>query len=296
MRAKLVVIALAALTWTPPASAQDWKTEPTKFWEIAHGGRVDRLPNGCTAHVGNSEVTIDTTDGIETLSADAALTLMTDGRLFLVLGGDLLDLSAGTRDVNLAFATRQGDQATALAVFQVPLALDRDLKVAFDVPTDARSALANSQGFVIQELSGDSVPIWYEDSAEPSANLQPTLALLERCANELERTDSGSGEPAVVQPKLETPIAEMIGRHDYPATALRAGWERRSVVMLTISAKGLVSDCDSQDWKTRADVVLDTHTCNLLSKRARFIPAIDAKGLPTQGSANLAISWKIPTD
>jgi protein TonB len=41
---------------------------------------------------------------------------------------------------------------------------------------------------------------------------------------------------------------------------------------------------------------LDSTTCSLVQRRARFTPATDGEGQPTSGSYNGRVRWQIPKD
>ena len=67
---------------------------------------------------------------------------------------------------------------------------------------------------------------------------------------------------------------------DYPPEALRHHWEGDVIADLTISAEGRVTGCKIA--QTSGHQVLDDATCEIVMKRARFKPALDANGKPTE--------------
>lgn len=79
---------------------------------------------------------------------------------------------------------------------------------------------------------------------------------------------------------------------DYPAEALRNGWEGTTGFRLTIDPSGRVARCDISQSSGHA--VLDEATCRLLIRHASFRPARDASGAPATDSYNGRVSWRMP--
>ena len=79
---------------------------------------------------------------------------------------------------------------------------------------------------------------------------------------------------------------------DYPKEAVRRGWEGTVIVDVAISAKGQVIAC--RVAQSSGHDVLDQKTCEIMKKRARFIPARDANGKPVGDVARVPpIIWKL---
>lgn len=99
-----------------------------------------------------------------------------------------------------------------------------------------------------------------------------------------------------------TPIGPMplgsqgnwVTTEDYPSRALR--YEEQSVVgfQLHVDPTGVPTSCKVVE--TSKSDALDTKTCNLLMERARFAPALDDAGNPTEGSYRNSVRWTIPED
>ncbi|WP_366943593.1 energy transducer TonB [Parasphingopyxis sp.] len=83
-----------------------------------------------------------------------------------------------------------------------------------------------------------------------------------------------------------------ITNRDYPAESIRAGESGRVSYRLTIGENGRVSGCDitQSSGYTR----LDEATCQLISERGRFQPALDADGVPTEGPYGASMTWTLP--
>lgn len=98
-----------------------------------------------------------------------------------------------------------------------------------------------------------------------------------------------------VQPKAAAPRGNpgsWANTNDYPSRALRE--EREGVTRFTVSVgpDGRVTSCQITGSSGHND--LDSTTCNLIQRRARFTPATDGEGQPTTGSWSSAVRWEIP--
>ncbi|MEZ0244273.1 MAG: energy transducer TonB [Sphingomonas sp.] len=114
-------------------------------------------------------------------------------------------------------------------------------------------------------------------------------SLRHRCAVELGRVDRGSGKPVATPARLREPPVD---DNDYPPAALRAEDQGVTIIRVTVSAKGLVSACTIH--ASSGSAMLDQTACGLMSRRARYMPALDAAGQPTQDEFLLPFRWEIP--
>ncbi len=154
-------------------------------------------------------------------------------------------------------------------------------------------ALATGE-FMTQMETATSVRIDGPDGKVVSLEMTGTAAALvelRRCMTELIKLDTGTGQPATVKPVAKN-LASVVGADDYPAAALRSEASGRTSVALTISAHGLVSDCSVT--ASSGNVDLDTATCRLMQRRARFTPATDAAGKATGARYETSVNWQIP--
>ena len=85
-----------------------------------------------------------------------------------------------------------------------------------------------------------------------------------------------------------------INSNSYPEIALRNGWQGKVVIALKINRWGVVADCTVQE--SSGYKLLDEATCAALANRARFDPATDAKGEPTDGIYLFPVNWSLPED
>ena len=81
---------------------------------------------------------------------------------------------------------------------------------------------------------------------------------------------------------------------DYPQSALRNEEQGSTSVSLTIGANGRVSGC-SVTWSSGSSS-LDSTTCSILTRRARFTPAKDQAGNPIGDTTRTTVRWVLPAD
>ncbi len=73
---------------------------------------------------------------------------------------------------------------------------------------------------------------------------------------------------------------------------MNAGAEGTVQVSLSISADGRVAGCNVT--RSSGNSALDSQTCNILKRRAKFTPARDSNGNPTSDTYNPpAITWRL---
>lgn len=100
-----------------------------------------------------------------------------------------------------------------------------------------------------------------------------------------QRKPPSEAQPRGIQANWVTP-------GDYPSAALREGRGGRVGYSLQVGTDGRVTKCTITSSSGHAD--LDTATCELLQRRARFDPAIGKDSNPTVGSWTQTVNWTIP--
>jgi TonB family protein len=85
-----------------------------------------------------------------------------------------------------------------------------------------------------------------------------------------------------------------VNSNDYPSQALRSETEGLTGFQLTIGTDGKVSNCHVT--QSSGDATLDLATCTIVTRRARFQPALDDAGKPTIGTYRNRVRWQIPVD
>lgn len=79
---------------------------------------------------------------------------------------------------------------------------------------------------------------------------------------------------------------------DYPASAQAAGAEGTARAQLTIGADGRVASCNIT--QSTGNGALDSATCNILRRRAKFVPARDSNGNATTDTITTpSIVWRL---
>ena len=82
--------------------------------------------------------------------------------------------------------------------------------------------------------------------------------------------------------------------NDYPTSAMREGKQGTTGFRVSVGPDGRVADCSVT--RSSGSSELDDTTCKLITRRARFTPAIDGDGKPTTGSFSSSVRWQIPKE
>lgn len=117
----------------------------------------------------------------------------------------------------------------------------------------------------------------------------PALAQAVNAAPELPR-----GAGVVVRAKPMAEPSTWVVKDDYPAAAKRAGQEGRVYFTLVVGTEGRATCCTVSESSGSAS--LDTATCTLLMRRARFVSAADKKRTPVPDRWAGTIDWKLTPD
>jgi TonB family protein len=81
---------------------------------------------------------------------------------------------------------------------------------------------------------------------------------------------------------------------DYPEEAIRNNEQGTVAFRLDVASDGKPRGCSV--LSSSGSATLDATTCRIMTERARFQPARDAKGKPTADQVTARISWRMPTD
>lgn len=134
--------------------------------------------------------------------------------------------------------------------------------------------------------------------APPTIQTQPTIpppAPIQRVVPPPAPPAPVAPPPPRVQPKAAEPRGNpgsWANSNDYPSRALREEREGVTRFSVSIGPDGRVTSCQVTGSSGHPD--LDSTTCNLIQRRARFRPATDGNGDPTTGSWSSAVRWEIP--
>lgn len=87
-------------------------------------------------------------------------------------------------------------------------------------------------------------------------------------------------------------LRTLFSSDDYPASAQASGAEGTAQAQLTIGPDGRVVACNI--IRSAGNSALDSATCNILRRRAKFTPARDSNGNPTTDTMTTpAIVWRL---
>ena len=88
------------------------------------------------------------------------------------------------------------------------------------------------------------------------------------------------------------PLVELISPEDYPVDAIIRNAEGRTRFQLAIDEKGAPYGC--RILESAREPSLDRATCDIFMARAKFQPAIDAKGQPVPDTYANVVDWRLP--
>ena len=97
---------------------------------------------------------------------------------------------------------------------------------------------------------------------------------------------------AAVGPQPANNAAGWITTDDYPRRDLMRGNEGTVRYRLVVASNGRVETCEITQGSGHSG--LDAETCRLLSRRARFDPAMDTSGSQVVGTFTGMVTWQIP--
>ena len=88
------------------------------------------------------------------------------------------------------------------------------------------------------------------------------------------------------------PVQAYIARDDYPASALAQRAHGWVAFTLRVGVDGRVHQCAVTS--SSGSSALDSTTCSIMRRRARFTPAIDSTGNPAPWTASGEVEWRLP--
>jgi protein TonB len=87
-------------------------------------------------------------------------------------------------------------------------------------------------------------------------------------------------------------LRSLFSADDYPAAAQSAGAEGTVQATLTIGPDGRIAACNVT--RSSGNSSLDSATCNILRRRAKYVPARDSNGQPTTDTVSTPpIVWRL---
>jgi protein TonB len=226
-----------------------------------------------------------------------------------------------------ASANRRPNSAALLGALGIPGAVGALLVVGLAVSVVTTEPEPRLKGFTVKPIPIPPPPPPPEPAEPQPAN--PRTATASKVTDLPPRTDMlpvdlGKSEPVTVLPGLGDTLGTGTGEITFPqptpsATAspfkpvgasprnnparwvtdrdysprwVREGLAGQASFRLTIDAEGRIAGCSIT--RSTGHPALDTATCALVSKRARFEAARDSSGRAVAGSYTGTITWQIP--
>jgi protein TonB len=104
---------------------------------------------------------------------------------------------------------------------------------------------------------------------------------------------SSPPEAKKVEPaRAKANLGSYVSDDDYPTSAIRAEEQGTTRFRLTIGSDGRVTNCIVTG--SSGSTALDSTTCRLMQRRARFTPARDSSGAPAGDVVSNSIRWVLP--
>jgi periplasmic protein TonB len=99
--------------------------------------------------------------------------------------------------------------------------------------------------------------------------------------------------PRIVRrPQQRASAQSYVSPADYPAAAFGTGAHGTVGFTLAIGENGRVIGCAIT--RSSGSALLDSVTCSIMRRRAKFTPAVDSNGNPTAATIEQEVQWKAP--
>lgn len=125
------------------------------------------------------------------------------------------------------------------------------------------------------------------------SGMAPLLRTMEACVSSLRlvwNVTDPKGSQSKLQRRATANLAVLFSNEDYPAVAIDEGQSGAVEFALLIDEAGKVADCTVIGTSGAAS--LDSQTCGVLKRRAKFKPAAGADGKPAKDAVIGRIRWK----
>jgi protein TonB len=92
--------------------------------------------------------------------------------------------------------------------------------------------------------------------------------------------------------RAKADLLRIFSTDDYPMEAIRREEQGTTAYRLTVSRRGRVTGCEITS--SSGSSALDSQTCRILTRRARFEPARDVQGKRIADTYSGRIRWELP--
>jgi hypothetical protein len=133
----------------------------------------------------------------------------------------------------------------------------------------------------------------YDDSFALS-DLPGLVAELDKCVMDLQQFwNVGDRYKSRIAKAAEPvqPLEHLFAAADHPAIALVQDQRGSATMTFLVSERGEIADCTVDS--TSGIAVLDTMSCYVISRRARFQPALGPDGKPVRSAHTSTVVWRI---
>lgn len=240
---------------------------PPRAWQVDWGQyycSMIRRPD----QSGTFATAIITTPGGDTTQ----IFLIPQGSAALPRGLSSVVLMPGGRSFEISSRSEQRGRRTVVAITGLPY--------------DFRDALADAGE--LQLKAGGEIR-----ARIPLAEVRAAVAAHRRCTAEVSR-EWGIDEAALAALQQRPTSTNVFGLQadDYPPAALRTATQGRVIVRIAVSVEGRATECATV--ATSGSRAIDARTCEVILRRARFRPALDAAGHPVAVRTVSTVTWLIP--
>jgi len=258
-----ILLLAAALPATAPLT-------PAGKWEVEYGKDMCVLSRAYGDEKGGAILALRPYP----MSSQSEIVVITSGRSAEVAGGKAeVALLPGMHSTQGTYSRYQ--------LVKSPRSLST-LLMNEDALADVRTSTALSIRLGTRESYTFAIPA-----------IASAMRALEACQADLLKTwgiDPAERAEVITPPKANP--ASFFGPDAYPAAALRAGQQGRTIAVAVIDKKGTVKTCIVA--ATSGSPTLDRATCDVLTQRGRFSPGLDKDGNAVSAHVVVPVKWVLP--
>ncbi len=129
------------------------------------------------------------------------------------------------------------------------------------------------------------------------SQMAPLLKIMDKCVTDLrnywniDEQLNSFVEQTGVRTASDRRLSGLFNSEDYPADAAFDGDQGSATFVVLVGLDGKVADCSITE--TSGVAALDSQSCGIIRKRARFKPAIGSDGKPARSGFRQQVSWRL---